>query len=70
MGAESARIALKCGEAKNSSKLDLEKCGLRKIPDAIYLLMRGVELQNVSLAHNDITIVPSKFGTKLMTITS
>ncbi len=70
MAAESARIALKCEEAKVSCKLDLEKCSLRKIPDAIYLLMRGVELQCMSLAHNDITTVPSRLGLKLVTLTS
>ena len=69
MAEESARVASRCEEAKSTCRLDLESCGLRKVPDAIYLLMRGVELQSVSLAHNDLTVLPNKFGIKLVTIT-
>ena len=70
MAAESARIALRCEEAKNTSKLDLEECGLRKFPDAIYFLLKNVMLHTVSIAHNDLTVLPKKFGLQLVTITS
>ena len=70
MAAESAKIAVRCEEAKATCKLDLEKCDLRKFPDAIYFLMRGVPLQSVSLAHNNLTILPSKFGLKMVSLTS
>ena len=70
MAAESARVARRCEEAKESCHLDLNSCDLRKFPDAIYLLMKGVPLDSVKLSHNDLKILPSKFGTKLTTIKS
>ena len=70
MAAESARVAQRCEEAKHTCQLNLKDCDLRKIPDAIYLFMKGVELQSVCLAHNDLKLVPTKFGSKLVTITS
>lgn len=70
MAAESARIALRCEEAKSTCILNLEDCDLRKIPDAIYLLMRGVQLESAILSKNQLTTVPTKFGQKLVTITS
>ena len=70
MAAESARVAQRCEEAKRTCQLNLKDCDLRKIPDAIYLFMKGVELQSVCLAHNDLKLVPTKFGSKLITITS
>ena len=70
MAAESARVARRCEEAKESYHLDLTSCELRKVPDAIYLLMKGIPLDSIELSHNDLKVLPSKFGTKLITIKS
>ena len=68
MAEETARIALVCGEAKLSSELLLDSCGLRKFPDAIFFLLNGVDLVKISLAHNQLQNIPAKFGLKFVTI--
>ena len=69
MAEESARVAQRCQAAKDSRELLLESCGLRKFPDAVFFLMKGVELRTVSLAHNALTKIPAKLGVKFATIT-
>ena len=69
MAAESARVALRCEEAKQSKKLDLSSCGLRKFPDSVFFLVRDTPLQALSLANNDLTRIPAKLPTKMSTIT-
>lgn len=69
MAQESAKVAQRCEEAKASGHLNLEDCDLRKFPDAVFFLMREVELQSVNLAHNALKKIPPKLGTKFTTIT-
>ena len=69
MAEESARVAQRCEAGKESLELLLDGCDLRKFPDAVFFLMREVELQRVSLAHNQLQRIPSKLGLKFTTIT-
>ena len=69
MAAESARVAQRCELAKASGELLLDGCSLRKFPDAVFFLMKGVELRTVSLAHNTLSRIPAKLGVKFATIT-
>lgn len=71
MASETARVAQRCEEAKEEGEaLDLSGCDLRKFPDAVYFLMKGLELQSVSLAHNDLKLLQKKFSSKFPTLTS
>lgn len=70
MAEESARVAQRCEAAKSSGELQLDYCGLRKFPDAVFFLMKGVELSKVSLSHNQLQKIPPKFGLKFELLTS
>ena len=70
MAEQSARVAQRCEEAKATCELRLDSCDLRKFPDAVFFLMKGVDLQTVTLAHNSLTKIPAKLGAKFSTITS
>lgn len=70
MATEAAKVAQKCVEAKSSNCLDLSHCDLRKFPDVFYFLMKGIPLQTITLAHNDLKVIPAKFGIKFSTLTS
>ena len=69
MAEESARVAQRCETGKESLELLLDGCDLRKFPDAVFFLMKEVELRRVSLAHNQLQRIPSKLGLKFTTIT-
>ena len=69
MAEESARVVQRCEAAKASGELLLDGCDLRKFPDAVFFLMKGVKLRIVSLAHNALSRVPAKLGMKFSTIT-
>ena len=69
MAQQSAQVVQRCEEAKGSKELMLNSCDLRKFPDAVFFLMKEVELQKVSLAHNQLQKLPSKMGAKFATIT-
>ena len=70
MAEESARIALRCEEAKSSLELLLNSCGLRKFPDAVFFLLKGRDLTKISLSQNQLQKIPAKLGLKFVTITS
>lgn len=70
MAEGSARVAQRCEEAKSSLELVLDHCGLWKFPDAIFLLMKDVELAKVNLSHNQLKKIPAKFGLKFANISS
>ena len=70
MAEESALIAQNCEAAKSSLELLLGNCGLRKFPDAIFFLMKGVELKKVDLSHNQFHKITAKLGLKFTSIIS
>ena len=70
MATESARVAQRCEEAKESRKLNLTRCDLRKFPDAIFFLMKNTDLQILSLTDNALKTIPAKLGVKMPSITS
>lgn len=69
MAEESALVARRCQEAKETHKLCLENCGLRKFPDAVFFLMSGVQLESVDLSGNQLKRIPAKLAEKFSTIT-
>ena len=69
MAEESARVAQRCEAGKESLELLLDGCGLRKFPDAIFFLMKEVELRKVVLAYNQLQKIPAKLGLKFTTVT-
>ena len=60
MAEEAARVAQRCTDAQSTGELMLNECGLRKFPDAVFLFLRGVEVQRVSLANNQFPKIPAK----------
>ncbi|CAL1543180.1 unnamed protein product [Lymnaea stagnalis] len=68
-GRDVARVVNRCNQAKDDKRLDLSRCDLTRIPDAIFLLLRNIELKYCSLSQNLIKRIPSKFGTKFPTLT-
>ena len=68
MAEESALVAKRCQEAKETLKLSLEGCGLRKFPDAVFFLLGDVQLTSVNLSGNQLKRLPSKLE-KFSTIT-
>lgn len=69
MAEESALVARRCQEAKETYKLSLENCGLRKFPDAVFFLMNDVQLESVNLSGNQLKRIPAKLAEKFSTIT-
>ena len=69
MAEESALVARRCQEAKETRTVSLEGCGLRKFPDAIFFLLKDVRLQSVSLFGNQLQRIPAKLTEKFSTIT-
>ncbi|KAK9871300.1 hypothetical protein WA026_011569 [Henosepilachna vigintioctopunctata] len=58
------RVVGRCNEAKEHSNLDLSRCELMQVPDAVYHLMRHTELKSCDLSDNVITKIPAKFVVK------
>ncbi|XP_052762950.1 leucine-rich repeat-containing protein 20-like [Mya arenaria] len=69
MAAEVARVARRVEEAKETKHLDLSNCELRMIPDAIYFMLKDVELTTCDLSKNSLKKIPPKFCTKFPSIT-
>ncbi len=63
MAAEVAQVAQRCEEAKISKELLLNSCSLRKFPDAVFFILKGVEIQQLSLADNQFPRLPTKVTT-------
>ncbi|XP_019868665.1 leucine-rich repeat-containing protein 20 [Aethina tumida] len=63
------RVIGRCNEAQENSELDLSKCQLMQVPDAVYHLMRHTELKTCDLSDNVITKIPPKFAVKFSLIT-
>ena len=70
MAEESARVVVRCNEAKQSLELLLHECGLRKFPDAIFFLLKGTELKKISLSRNQMQKISPKFCLEFTSITS
>lgn len=69
MAEESARIAQRCEEAKETKVLKLDGCGLRKFPDAVFFILRGVEITSVSLAGNALKKLTPKLAQNFTSLT-
>jgi len=59
---EAAEVARRCQEATVSKELLLGQCGLRKFPDAIFFMLKSINVAKVDLSHNQLVRIPAKFG--------
>ena len=69
MAEESALVARRCQEATETCKLSLRECGLRKFPDAVFFLLREVQLESVDLSRNQLKQIPAKLADKFSAVT-
>lgn len=70
MAEQSAKVVQRCEDAKDSKRLTLSECDLTKFPDAVFLLVKGVELESVDLSRNMLKKVHMQLGTKFASINS
>ncbi|XP_032594129.1 leucine-rich repeat-containing protein 20 isoform X2 [Drosophila grimshawi] len=63
------KVIERCENATENANLDLSKCELMQIPDAVYHLMRNTELQTCNLSGNVLKKVTPKFALKFSAIT-
>ncbi|CAD6199884.1 unnamed protein product [Caenorhabditis auriculariae] len=63
------QVVIRCEEAKTSGYLDLSSCSLMFIADAIYLLLKGYEIDKVNLRNNGFKKFPKKMVTKFPNLT-
>ena len=69
MAHQCAKVVEKVDEAKeNGGYLDLSNCQLTQVPDAIFLLMKNVNLHSCDLSSNLITKIPPKLPTNFSLI--
>ncbi|VDP12470.1 unnamed protein product [Onchocerca flexuosa] len=54
------RVMHRCEAAKASGYLDLSDCGVMYIADAIYLVLKGYEINKCNLRNNSLTKFPKK----------
>ena len=72
MGDDVARVAERCEQAKQTAILDLSDCRMTAIPQAVFFILKEIELREVDLSKNDIKKLPPKLGFSIAfrTITS
>ncbi|XP_055375178.1 leucine-rich repeat-containing protein 20 [Condylostylus longicornis] len=64
MAHEVVEVVRRCEEAKETFILDLSKCKLTQVPDAVYHLMKNTPLIKCDLSGNVIKIISAKFSMK------
>ena len=69
MAEEVSRVAQRCEEAKQSLVLDLSYCELMSLPEAIFFILKNVELHEVNLSHNKLKKLPKKFSSRFSRVT-
>ena len=69
MAEEVSRVAQRCEEAKLSLVLDLSHCELMSLPEAVFFILKNIELHEVNLSHNMLKKLPKKFSSKFSAVT-
>ena len=69
MAAEVSRVAQRCEEAKQSLVLDLSHCELMSLPEAVFFILKNVEIKEVNLSHNKLKKLPKKFSNRFSAVT-
>ncbi|KAK2179223.1 hypothetical protein NP493_504g02004 [Ridgeia piscesae] len=69
MAAEAALVARRCLDTTETGELNLSHCKLTQIPDAVFILVRSVEVTRCDLSHNVITRIPPKLGQQFPQLT-
>ncbi|KAL3875903.1 hypothetical protein ACJMK2_033808 [Sinanodonta woodiana] len=64
-----AKVVNRIRDAKEKEELDLSKCDLIQVPDAVYLMMKSVTLRICDLSGNLLQKLPSKFPVRFPDIT-
>ncbi|GMT23695.1 hypothetical protein PFISCL1PPCAC_14992, partial [Pristionchus fissidentatus] len=62
-------IIERCENAKTNGYLDLSACSLMYLADAIYLVLKGYEINKVNLKDNDLKKFPKKLVAKFPNMT-
>ena len=62
MAQEAALVAQRCMEAQGSGVVNLSKCGLMAVPDALYLFLKNSNVTKVDLSENQLKRIPSKLA--------
>ena len=70
MAEEVSRVAQRCEEAKQSLVLDLSHCELMSLPEAVFFIVKNVQLREVNLSHNKLKKLPKKFSSRFAAVTS
>lgn len=70
MAEEVSRVAQRCEEAKQSLVLDLSHCELMSLPEAVFFILKDIQLREVNLSHNQLKKLPKKFSSRFNTVTS
>ncbi|CAB3406544.1 unnamed protein product [Caenorhabditis bovis] len=63
------QVVERCEQAKNSGTLDLSNCQLLYIADAVYMLLKGHEIDKVNIRNNMMKKFPRKFVEKFPNVT-
>ena len=69
MAEEVSRVARRCEEAKQSLVLDLSHCELMSLPEAVFFILKNVELREVNLSHNNLKKLHKKFSNRFSSVT-
>ena len=70
MAEQSAKVVQRCEDARGSKHLMLNECDLTKFPDAVFILVNGIDLESVDLSRNMLKKLHTQLGTKFTAITS
>jgi hypothetical protein len=70
MAAEVAEVARRCEQVRERADneddvppLDLARCGLASVPAAVFFLLEGVAVRQLTLAHNRLRTLPPQLST-------
>lgn len=69
MATEVSRVAQRCEEAKQTLVLDLSHCELMSWPEAVFFILKDVQLQEVNLSYNNLKKLSNKLSNRFTTVT-
>ncbi|CAG5121675.1 unnamed protein product [Candidula unifasciata] len=67
-GRDVARVINRCDQAKEDRRLNLSRCDLTQIPDAVFLLLKNTMLESCNISQNLIRRIPSKLAVKFSSV--
>ncbi|BFZ17687.1 hypothetical protein BsWGS_20726 [Bradybaena similaris] len=67
-GKDVAKVINRCDQAKEDKQLNLSRCDLTQVPDAVFLLLKNTTLESCNLSQNLIRRIPSKLAVKFSSL--